>query len=231
MLLHLQHIYGQLFDLKCNYTEASRDYYNKRICNSVDINIEVLDQVLDSVDGAKTVLTDVVGFIVENQIFRYVPYFLDVYLPKLLLIHIISSELRLINKYDLETYPDLRELVLSGNELQFLDGDVFSLNTKIKYVDLSDNNLFVINGPIFKPLKFLTWMLIALPCMYKECFSNDCIPETLQEFRQYCEYDSIYPGFQEYFKFWMRTVDECNNYDSKLIENELENSETNLRGQ
>ncbi|KAG4078917.1 hypothetical protein HA402_005577 [Bradysia odoriphaga] len=208
-LFHLQLIRAQLLDMKCNYTEASLDYYSKRICNTIDLNVEELDQVLDSVNGEKTELDDVIGLVIENQVFRYIPYFLDVYMPKLTLIYIISSELRLISKYDLEPFPNLRELVLEDNQLQYLEGDVFSLSTKIKHLRLQDNYLFVINGPIFKPLKLLTWMAIALPCMHKDCFSNDCVSETVFEFKLKCEYDSIYPGFQEYFKFWMNTIEEC----------------------
>lgn len=214
--MHLQFIDGRSFDLECFFNETEMEIFGKLDCYTSNVIVEVIDEVVESVNGNKTIREDVVGLVVANQICHYVPIYMEAIFPKLVMISISSSGLRFVNKYDLEVFPELIDVVFDDNELEYLDGDLFSLNTKIKRVYLMDNYLVVINGPLFTPIKLLTYLYIELSCMSKACLSIDCVPETIHEFKIRCEYDSIFPGFQDYFKFWLKTNEKCGGFSPSL---------------
>lgn len=208
---HLLLALGNPFNMDCEY--VSSGWYivgNVKNCYARNLTIENPDQFVDSVNGdSKTILEDVIGFWVENEICHYIPQKIVAFMPNLKAFGLSNSQLKTISKFDLAPFPELIRLSFYGNNLEYIDGDVFTLNTKIQSINLEDNNLLIINGPILKPLMFLHQVKFVLPCLNYKCEYSGCIPKIKTLFSEKCEFDSIYPGFTKYFKSLKRTIDSC----------------------
>lgn len=203
---------GDTLNMECEYVESS--WYivgNVKNCYARNLTIQTADQIVDSVNGdKKKILEDVVGFWIENEICHYIPQKIVAFMPNLKAFGLSNSELKTITKYDLAPFPELIRLAFHGNKLEYIDGDVFTLNTKIQSINLEDNNLLIINGPILKPLPILNHIVLDLPCLKDNCEVSGCIANVRTQFSEKCEFDLIYPGFTKYFKSLKRTVDNCN---------------------
>lgn len=209
---HLLLAFGNSFNMECDY--VSSGWYivgNVKNCYVRNVTIRSPDQFVDSVNGdSKTILEDVLGFWIENEICHYIPQKIVAFMPNLKAFGLSNSELKTISKFDLAPFPELIRLAFYKNKLEYIDGDVFSLNTKIQSINLEDNNLLVINGPILKPLKLLNQVIFVLPCLSSKCEYSGCVPEMISELKAKCEFDSLYPGFTKYFKSLRRVAENCN---------------------
>lgn len=203
---------GDSFNLKCDFIDSG--WYmvgNVQNCYTRNLTIETPDQFVDSVNGDnKAILEDVHGFWVENEICHYIPQKIVAFMPNLKAFGLSNAGLRTISKYDIAPFPELIRLALYGNKLEYIEGDLFSLNTKIQSLNLEDNNLLIINGPILKPLMLLNYIVLTLPCLNNKCEYSGCIPKIKMRFTEKCEFDSIYPGFTKYFKSIKRAAEICN---------------------
>ncbi|KAJ6647838.1 hypothetical protein Bhyg_03061 [Pseudolycoriella hygida] len=212
LILSLFITFGNALDLECEYVNSN--WYivgTVKNCYARNVTIQSPDQLVDSVNGDnKMTLEDVIGFWVENEICHYIPQKIVAFMPNLKAFGLSNAGLRTISKFDIAPFPDLVRLALYGNKLEYIDGDLFSLNTKIQSLNLEDNNLLVINGPILKPLKFLNQIIFVLPCLNIKCEYSGCVPEVNKEFSEKCEFDSIYPGFTKYFKSLKKVTENCN---------------------
>ncbi|XP_037049120.1 uncharacterized protein LOC119083506 [Bradysia coprophila] len=209
---HLLLTFVETFDMQCDYVNSG--WYivgNIKNCYARNLTVDGPDQFVDSVNGdTTTILEDVLGFWVQNQVCHYIPQKMVAFMPNLKAFGLSNSGLKTISKFDLAPFPDLIRIAFYGNQLEYIDGDLFTLNTKIQSINLEDNNLLIINGPVLKPLLFLNYVAFKLPCFNKKCEHSGCIPEIKMRFSEKCEFDSIYPGFTKYFKSLKRTVEICN---------------------
>lgn len=214
IFFHLLFTFGYSFNLECDYIESG--WYivgNIKNCYARHLTIKSPDQFVDSVNGDnKTILEDVVGFWVENEVCHYIPQKIVAFMPKLRAFGLSNAGLRTISKFDIAPFPELIRFALYGNKLEYIDGDLFTFNTKIQSLNLEDNNLLIINGPILKPLTFLNHVVFVLPCLINKCEYSGCVPEIKIQFSEKCEFDSIYPGFTKYFKAIKRSAEVCNRF-------------------
>ncbi len=208
---HLLFTFGNSFNMLCDYVQSGWYLVGKvKNCYAKNVTIRSPDQFVDSVNGDdKTILEDIMGFWIENEICHYIPQKIVAFMPNLKAFGLSNAQLRTISKFDLAPFPELVRVAFYKNKLEYIDGDLFTLNTKIQSINLEDNNLLIINGPVLKPLKFLNYVAFVLPCLNKKCEYSGCIPEINIEFSEKCEFDSIYPGFTKYFKSLKRVVDTC----------------------
>lgn len=179
-------------------------------CTAKKLNITSSDrQSVTTVDGHDVVLGKANGFWIEDAVCHYIPEKIAYFLPNVKIFGVSNSGLRAISKSDLAPFTKLKNIVIYGNELQYIDGDLFSLNTKIQRVILKEEKLLLINGPILEPLKQLNYIHIELKCATVLCERISCIPEKVKEFSKNCEFDVKYPGFRKYFEDLRRTVKNC----------------------
>lgn len=201
------------FDMFCEYVNSA--WYivgNVKNCYARNLTLKTSGQFIDSVNGdTTTILDDVFGFWVENEVCHYIPQKIVAFMPNLKALGLSNSGLRTISKFDLAPFPELIRIGLYGNQLEYIDGDLFSLNTKIQSINLEDNNLLIINGPILKPLKLLNYVTFKLQCLQSACEYSGCIPEIIEKFSRNCEFDSIYPGFTKYFESLKFAGKTCSN--------------------
>lgn len=96
------------------------------------------------------------GMTVENQHWEELPVSIQRFFPSLKALKVSESKLKMLNR--ISSLTELVVLSLNENELQYLDGDVFSENSKLRSLTLTDNNLLVINGPVLDVPKFLQFV-------------------------------------------------------------------------
>lgn len=208
---HILATFIDCFNLECDYVDSTWYIVGKvKNCYARNLTIISPDQIVDTVKGSTAILDDILGFWVENEICHYIPQKLVAFMPKLKAFGLSRSGLRTISKFDIAPFPELIRFSLFGNDLEYIDGDLFAHNTKIQSINLEDNNLLIINGPILKPLKFLNQVIFVLPCLKNNCEYSSCIPEMLREFKEKCQFESIYPGFIKYFKSIKSASEICN---------------------
>jgi Leucine-rich repeat (LRR) protein len=65
--------------------------------------------------------------------------------------------MKALEKNDLKQFPNLRSLGLEGNELQWLDDDVFEFTPKLEWISFGDNKLKFIGANILQPLTNLSY--------------------------------------------------------------------------
>lgn len=213
---HLILTFVSPFDMVCDYVDTNEQITGEiKNCYTKDLNITSTGQSVDRVNGTTTML-DVQGFWVEDQTCNYVPQNIVAFMPNLKVFRVKRSALKTISKSDLAPFPELIQVDLQGNELQYIDGDLFSLNTKIQWILLEDSSLKIISGPILKPLTHLNYVKFGLDCLAKTCEHSSCIQETTEKFKKMCEFDSLYPvGFMSYFESLRRASENCEMYLKK----------------
>lgn len=203
------------FDMVCKLLNAHFAVVGDvKSCYSQNLTIQSPDDgeiIVDSINGDnKTVLEDVHSLWVNDGICNYIPQNIATFMPNLKALRISYIGLKTISKHDLAPFPELVAFEFYGNSLEYIDGDIFSLNTKIQSIYLQDSNLFVINGPIFEPLKSLNFVEMYLTCDNFHCTYSACIPYVITVFKQKCEFDSIFPGFKKYYEDLKRDAKKCN---------------------
>lgn len=202
-------------NMDCEYSEES--FYavgDINTCTVGNLTVRKPDQILESVNGdKKSKKGDVQGLLIDNQTCHYFPQKIATFMPNLKAISIVNSNLRTITKFDLAPFTQLLRFALNGNRLEYIEGDVFSLNTKLQSVTLVDENLMVINGDILDPLTHLYHVVFDLQCIVDECEYTGCVQELSYRFQDKCVFDSLYPGFTKYFKGMKRAAESCQRVD------------------
>lgn len=185
---------------------------NYDVCYVKQLNCTSSGKIVKSVNEVNTVLANITVFHVQDQTCHYIPQKIADFLPNLKTINVIDSGLKTISQSDLAPFPKLTRIHLAGNQLEYIDGDLFSRNTEIRYVTLEDTKLNIINGPILASLKKLNYIRINLTCFEDECGLSNCIPKITKLFTENCEFDSKYPGVRKYFQELKNSAESCKKF-------------------
>lgn len=102
----------------------------------------------------------------HDQIVHHMPSSLEQYFPQLEVLQIWSCGLRSLTKNDIKVFEDLKEVSMSGNEIETLQSDLFAANPKVTKIDFSRNNLKHIGFNLLVPLENL---------MFVDFYQNFCI--------------------------------------------------------
>lgn len=125
---------------------------------------------------ALNITEKIVHLIIMDQTVNYMPSGVDAFMPTMTKLVIIRSTLKSIEQSDLKPFGDLRELDLSENLIQTLEGDLFEHNLKLQLMDLSGNGLMYIGAEILTPLIYLA----AADFSSNECIDQMAFTEELQ---------------------------------------------------
>lgn len=114
-----------------------------------------IDSVDGSHDGNKT-NDDVKGLnIFSIKKVKFFPKNVEKFFKNLIGIQIWSSQLDEIKQSDLKSWPLLKYLFLSQNNIKFLEKDLFRYNNELKTIWLSGNQISYIDPDVFDSLKNL----------------------------------------------------------------------------
>lgn len=87
-----------------------------------------------------------------EQTVKFLPNGIERFFPKIQGLWVLYSKLETIEQTDLKPFPGLKEIVLRGNQLETLDGNLFIFNLELTLVDLADNKLKIIGEHLIDPL-------------------------------------------------------------------------------
>ncbi|KAG5669093.1 hypothetical protein PVAND_016990 [Polypedilum vanderplanki] len=103
-------------------------------------------------------LNETQGLHIRYQNFSNFPRNLHEFLPNLIAIQIIGSQLKELNSKDIKNYKDLKSLWLPLNHIENLNNSVFAYNEKLEKLSFYGNRLKFIKSQILMPLKFLKFV-------------------------------------------------------------------------
>lgn len=143
-----------------------------KTCYAKGLNTKSPQTYIEGVDELIEPANDVKGFFIENEVCHYVPKRIAEFFPGLIAFGVQESGLKHISKSDLEHFPGLIRAVLRNNELDYLEGDLFAFNRKLKSVSLADNKLKFVSPSIFENLQSLNYADIIIGCFQLKCDSG-----------------------------------------------------------
>lgn len=112
---------------------------------------------------------DVKALQIHFQNMAFIPAGIAEYLKYLTVIEIFNSKLQSISAGDLQPFPQLLKLDLSYNNIVTLDGDLFSLNPKLRWISITGNQIEHIGHGLVTFLNDLTAIFLD---------SNVCINQS-----------------------------------------------------
>lgn len=128
---------------------------------------------------------------------EFIPFNLESLFPGLEMISIINCGLVQINPIDLRAFTNLKKLILDGNRLEVIDGEIFKFNRQLTHISLIGNDIYEVAPAIFDDLKLERFEMSGNVCTRRQFGS---VNETIKEVKRNCA-----PGGHSvgYFKFWM----------------------------
>lgn len=142
-------------------------YYCDVVSNSFNINSR--DAVIDSVSGHhSTGFNDdkVRSFRVVTNTIHYFPRGIDKVFKNLRGIGIAYAHLKEIHKEDLQPFPNIVDLWLDNNDLQYIEDGLFAYNRNLQAIHLHMNKISQISPNVFDHLTSLN---------YLDLINNNCI--------------------------------------------------------
>jgi hypothetical protein len=91
-------------------------------------------------------------FATLNKFYHFMPQGLSNVFDKLQGLEFVHSKLKVIRLKDMRAHIHLEYLNLRGNDLECIDGDVFTYNFKLKFISLADNKIRRIDTKMFQNL-------------------------------------------------------------------------------
>lgn len=180
------------FNLECEYVRSGwyvvgevKNCYGKRM------NVLVPDIEIDSVDNSTETLNDVKGFWVTNEVCKYVPKKIAMFMPNLVAFGMEKTGLKSLSRFDLEPFPNIKRFAVYGNEIDYIEKDLFIYNTKLESVSLTDNNLMIIGSTFLEPLPLLNWAQVEIKCVRRTCENRDCIKSLTSDLNINCQSDDV----------------------------------------
>lgn len=173
--------------LECNYNlDRWTDVGQFYSCDVRNLIVAVDDFVVQSV--SKNHLesfsnVDVISIDVYKQHCPVIPLGMTKFFRSIEVLTISESSLERITKKDLKPFRNLYSLVLPGNKLRSLSGDLFEFSPRIDYIDFRQNEIKTVGGNILNPLKKVRGVFFkGNICI--DIDNSDVSAESLSVFRQ-----------------------------------------------
>lgn len=171
----------ELVDIRCDfnyYQQFRKDGYS---CNVIDLVISsdsiAVNNVIGTHPNSDENMTssdenldnmDVSYLLVFGQTFHYFPSGIENFLPNLMLIRVQGSHLKHLAKANLRPFYKIQVLDLKYNDIESVDGDLFSHSPILKLLDLRGNKIRRIGLKILTPLLLIREIYL---------YDNICINE------------------------------------------------------
>lgn len=122
------------------------------------------------------------------------PRLLGNFLPNLAVLSLSQCRLRKIERKDLMGLRNLKQLMLAGNKISELPGDLFQSTPMLEAVSFYGNRITLIDVNIFAPLKKLCYFNLKMNRHIDKCFKENGNGVTLEQLKCYitdfCQHDS-----------------------------------------
>lgn len=179
-------------NFECEYVRSGwyvvgevKNCYGKRL------NILVPDLEIESVNNSSAILDDVKGFWIEDEVCKFVPKGIATFMTNLVAFGLMKTGLVSLSKFDLEPFTSIRRFAVYGNEIEYIERDLFMYNKKLESVSLTDNNLMIIGSTFLETLPLLNWAQIEIRCVHRTCENRDCIKPLTKHLEDNCQSDSV----------------------------------------
>lgn len=132
-----------------------REHYQ---CTINKLNITEPETTVDAAEGTHlSGLTndDVKGIMITDTTCRFMPKGMEKVFVNIEAFQIYNSKLHSVTQQDLQPFPKLKEIHLSGNNLVALDSNLFRFNPELKHINFGYNYLRLIPFDIFDPIEDL----------------------------------------------------------------------------
>jgi Leucine rich repeat len=111
---------------------------------------------------------DVKAIQIMNQALDFIPRDVNKYFKNIQGLSMWNAKLKVISKFDLQQFPELRSFYINGNPIEAVEGDLFSYTKKLRLVALENNKITSVGANLFSDLKDLR----ALFFQYNSCLSE-----------------------------------------------------------
>lgn len=122
------------------------------------------------------------------------PRLLGNFLPNLTVLSLNRCGLKKIERKDLMGLKNLKQLMLAGNKITELPGDLFKGTPKLEAASFYGNRITIIGVTLFNPLKNLCYFNLKMNYYINMCFKvhgNGVILEHLETYiKDFCQPDS-----------------------------------------
>ncbi|KAG5668404.1 hypothetical protein PVAND_016344 [Polypedilum vanderplanki] len=121
-------------------------------------------------------------------ILHYMPHGLSKIFPNLIAILINYSQMKEIHQKDLEQYEKLKYIQIWGNDIEYLEKDLFKYNTELEYISFGGNNkINQIYPTIFDHLSKLQQLYLSRnQCIQKDRTDRSGVLELIKEVKILC---------------------------------------------
>lgn len=168
LLLFVLLLIQNVNSMNLNCDSIKENFYtakNVSTCNVMEIytlKYESEETVVSCRDSIRNIKTcgRFNGLIIRNKDPKFFPQNLEEFFPNLNYVHIEYCQIETIHQNNINRLNDLFELSLKGNLLKTIEINLFQSNKKLKYIDLSENQIQFINSKVFKNLGDLLCLII-----------------------------------------------------------------------
>jgi hypothetical protein len=174
--------------LHCKFEDYIYDGNYK--CEVENLRITTRNEIVSEVSGthlARRTNSDVIILAIGDQTAHYLPKNLGQLFPNLLYLSINKSGLKEITKNELKDLPKLRNIVVIGNDIENLAGDLFEFNSQLAHIRFPTNKIKTIGKDIFKSLSNLESVnLIRNECINQQASNLPEIDKMMKDSESEC---------------------------------------------
>jgi chromosome segregation ATPase len=135
---------------------------------------------------------DVKGFYSSSKTIIFMPRGLNDVFPNLIGIIISRAGMKELHQSDLKQFPRLRYLELSNNALTVIERELFKFNPELEYISLADNQINQIYPTVFDHLNKLSRLLLRSNlCIDANATDRSAVVNLLSSVKQECRGDTI----------------------------------------
>jgi hypothetical protein len=176
--------------LKCTFGPSDWQTIGNVYACSAKVNQVIGERTVTGVSGThwsgKT-NDDVKAIQMDRQTLDFIPRDINKHFKNLQGLQMVDTTLKFISKFDLQQFPDLKHLDLRRNQLEVIDGDLFSFTTKIKTIILVNNKITNVGLNLLSNLKDLGRVFFNdNPCIHASAESPSAILDLSRKLAQTC---------------------------------------------
>jgi Leucine-rich repeat (LRR) protein len=176
----------EAIDLQCRFKYDYWGLLDGPACWTSNVNI-TSRQIITSVNGQSNFNgLDYNLMQISNQSVTFIPESLEKFFPNIEGLSITWSNLTKLEKKDMQQFPNLKILFLSGNKLEFLPGDLFEGNLELQIFSLYNNPITHIGHNLVTPLKKLESAIFPKCSCVDEVYFDSNIPLLADDLKANC---------------------------------------------
>lgn len=160
-------------NITCEYSLEEFKFIGEiKICTSASIiDINSKNTEVSFLNDTEPFFTnsEVEGVKFEVHQMKFFPQSITKTFPNLIVIYINDGTLSEIHQADLQPFPQLRYLDLFENYLEVIEADLFKFNKNLKLIWLSNNRIRLVDPNVFNHLTKLNFLYMM---------DNDCIQQS-----------------------------------------------------